>query len=346
MPSQQALQSCLPCRYDSIALSFYDIITSYRRLKRKCTRELPSCSMVSCEPGPLRYPGLILPFKCIRLSKPCEYAYRPKTPRAVPKKVTGLVAQGVEESEQQFDSAYSQNDSPRIGRLLSLDSGRPASGSDWRVSDIRQAMFPATYFLDSESRYRIPSDRRDPGVPVPSEILNVLSSKVAMRSICDTYLRDTHNWLPMLSQKRIFQKVNDFSADADIGLSLLLLCMKLVSEILPNGDQAAISSMYCMAKELYSRVENSCLISLQLLQSAILLSVYEIGHGIYPAAYLRVGHAARLGIMMGLHDRKNATQLFKEGETWSQCEEERRTWWTVVILDRYVGAYAGSCSVY
>jgi hypothetical protein len=94
-----------------------------------------------------------------------------------------------------------------------------------------------------------------------------------------------------------------------------------------------------MAKDLYSRVENSCLISLQLLQSAILIAIYEIGHGIYPAAYLSVGHAARLGNMMGLHDRKNATQLFKEAETWSQCEEERRTWWTVVMLDRYVWMY-------
>ena len=78
------------------------------------------------------------------------------------------------------------------------------------------------------------------------------------------------------------------------------------------------------------------MISLQLLRSAIIIAICEIGHGIYPAGYLSVGHAARLGFMIGLHDREKAPQLFKEAETWSQCEEERRTWWAVIILDRYV----------
>lgn len=242
----------------------------------------------------------------------------------------------VEGLEQQTESGLLQDSSQVIERLLDSDNPRPTLGSGLRISAIRPALFPATYFLDSDSHYQVPSDRRDPGVPVPTEILKVLSSRAAMHSLCDAYLRNTHDWLPMLSPKRIFQKVNDFSADADIGLSLLLLCMKLVSEIPSTLGQAAISPLYCMAKDLYSRLENSSLISLQLLQSAILIAIYEIGHGIYPAAYLGVGHAARLGIMMGLHDRKNATQLFKEAATWSQCEEERRTWWTVVILDRYV----------
>jgi hypothetical protein len=171
---------------------------------------------------------------------------------------------------------------------------------------------------------------------VPTEILDILQSSPSIHSLCETYLRSVHSWLPMLSQKRLFQKVNNFSADADMGLALLLLCMRLVSEIPTEQERPATSPIYCIAKDFYSRVENSRLISLQLLQSAILIAIYEIGHGIYPAGYLSVGHAARLGIMIGFHDREKAPQLFKEAETWSQCEEERRTWWAVIILDRYV----------
>jgi hypothetical protein len=140
----------------------------------------------------------------------------------------------------------------------------------------------------------------------------------------------------MLSHKRLFQRVKNFSADADMGLALLLLCMTLVSEVPSEQEQPATSPIYCMAKDFYSRVENSWLISLHLLQSAIIIAIYEIGHGIYPAEYLSVSHAARLGIKIGLHDREKAPQLFKEAETWSQCEKERRTWWAVIILDRYV----------
>ena len=193
-----------------------------------------------------------------------------------------------------------------------------------RVLHVQHAVFPAAYFLDSDFDYQVPPDRRDPGVPIPHEILKLLSSKTAILSLCDTYLRNTHSWMPMLSQKRILQRVNDFNSDADIGLSLLLVCMMLASEVPQNRDQAAkVSPLYCMAKEFYSRVERSCLISVQLLQSAILIAAYEMGYGIYPAASLSVGNAARLGIMMGLHDRRNATQLFKEADTWSQSEEER-----------------------
>jgi hypothetical protein len=276
--------------------------------------------------------------KCVRLVKPCGYPYPPKVRHAISKNDARIISQSDEGLSQQLESGFSQTSSQGVFGLLASDSQRQA-GPTSRVSNIRHDIFPAKYFLDSDSQYQVPPDRREPGVPVPNEILNVLLSRATMLSICDTYLRSTHNWLPMLSQKRVFQKVNNFSADADIGLALLLLCMKLVSEVPSEQEGGVISSLYCMAKELYSTVENRGLISLQLLQSAILIAIYEIGHGIYPAAYLRVGHAARLGIMIGLHNRKNATQLFKEGETWSQCEEERRTWWSVIILDRYVRCF-------
>lgn len=38
--------------------------------------------------------------------------------------------------------------------------------------------------------------------------------------------------------------------------------------------------------------------------------------------------------MMGLHDRKNAAQLFQDTITWTAREEERRAWWAVICLDR------------
>ena len=45
MTSQPATQACLPCRY--ACLDFEDMLVIFdRRLKRKCTRELPACSLV------------------------------------------------------------------------------------------------------------------------------------------------------------------------------------------------------------------------------------------------------------------------------------------------------------
>ncbi|KAJ6782300.1 hypothetical protein PWT90_00623 [Aphanocladium album] len=73
-----------------------------------------------------------------------------------------------------------------------------------------------------------------------------------------------------------------------------------------------------------------------LLQSAILLAYYEISSAIYPAAFLTVGHCARLGQAMGIHGRRNAPQMFESSVSWVEVEEMRRTWWAVFILDRFV----------
>lgn len=164
--------------------------------------------------------------------------------------------------------------------------------------------------------------------------MDVLISSSPLQSLCSSYWLRTHTWLPILSQKRITEKVDNFNAATDTGLALLLLCMKLVSQLLSDREHPALSPLYCLAKGALSRLEHAGLISLQLLQSAILIAVYEIGHAIYPASYLSISHAARLGIMMGFHC-KYAAQLFKEPETWTYREEERRAWWAIVILDRY-----------
>ncbi|KAK1973287.1 hypothetical protein LZ30DRAFT_744016 [Colletotrichum cereale] len=75
------------------------------------------------------------------------------------------------------------------------------------------------------------------------------------------------------------------------------------------------------------------------LQSVVLLGLYEYSHGIYPEAYLTIGHAARLSLLKGSHDRKHALQLFQPPQAWAYLEEERRTWWATSILERYISSH-------
>lgn len=100
------------------------------------------------------------------------------------------------------------------------------------------------------------------------------------------------------------------------------------------NDVLSTSPLYWTVKGLQSKIEGLGLISLQLLQAIVLIAGYEVGNGIYPAAYLSVGHAVRLGMILGFHDRQNSIRFFKEADTWTQSEEERRTWWAITILDR------------
>lgn len=56
-------------------------------------------------------------------------------------------------------------------------------------------------------------------------------------------------------------------------------------------------------------IEQSATFSTTLLAAYALLALHEIGHGIFPAAYLTVNNLARLFCALGLHDRIKATQI-------------------------------------
>ena len=107
-----------------------------------------------------------------------------------------------------------------------------------------------------------------------------------------------------------------------------------VGEPIPKEDEQSRTQLSPLAKHYQSVMENSCMMSLSFLQATILITVYEIGHCIYPAAYLTFCHCARISAMFGLHDCKNATQLFKRPDTWTLREEEQQAWWAVLLLDR------------
>lgn len=190
----------------------------------------------------------------------------------------------------------------------------------------------AGLLLDSDSFKTPPSSVLDPGMEIPKAILELLESSYDRVCIRDQYFNTIHKWFPMISGKRLAQHVLDLYQKPDIILALLLSCMKLVCY--PLVYDLRHPPLYYTVKQFLHVVQDSGLMSIHLLQAAILIALYEVGHGAYPVAYLSVCHAVRLGMMMGLHDRKYATQLYGPSDTWTLREEERRTWWAVVVLDR------------
>lgn len=116
-------------------------------------------------------------------------------------------------------------------------------------------------------------------------------------------------------------------------MALLFLAMKLSTVELPEASPH--TPLYRHIKTFYAEVEAQNGFSIQLIQAAILTALYELGHAIYPAAYLTIGHCARLGQAMGLHARiSEVPSMLQKSTTWTEQEERRRVWWAIVILDR------------
>lgn len=113
----------------------------------------------------------------------------------------------------------------------------------------------------------------------------------------------------------------------------LLLTIKFITTLpLPNLPNPR-TTLYHTVKHSYLEVESS--FSVLVLQAGILVALYELGHGIYPAAFLSVGQCARYAHALGINTRHTApaTKVLALVEV----EKRRRVWWAIVILDRYVG---------
>jgi hypothetical protein len=91
--------------------------------------------------------------------------------------------------------------------------------------------------------------------------------------------------------------------------------------------------LYHAVKHFYVEVEGSSIFSIPVLQAGVLLALYELGHAIYPAAYLSIGVCARYAHAIGIN--ASGTLNTRKVLTLAEVEERRRVWWAIVILDRH-----------
>ena len=100
-----------------------------------------------------------------------------------------------------------------------------------------------------------------------------------------------------------------------------------------DQGQSMQSSLYVMVKSNISLLESTGYLSLEVVQSRVLLSYYEMGHGILPAALISIGACARAARALGLHKKLFHSPSENSGAR-MRAEEEKRVWWAVINLDR------------
>lgn len=142
--------------------------------------------------------------------------------------------------------------------------------------------------------------------------------------------------MPFISKKRFFENLLNPLSQPRADVTILVFCMKLVMW-LPSESTCGKeprNSAYLFAKRTLLEAEVAGMLTLQLLQSWLLVTIYELGHAIYPSAYISIATCARYGSLLDL--KRDRSMIFRDSTTWIELEERRRTWWTVVVLDRSV----------
>ncbi|KAK4541915.1 hypothetical protein LTR36_007279 [Oleoguttula mirabilis] len=296
---------------------------SCRKQKRKCDKLLPRCSL------------------CQRIGRSCDYSDDSRAPvpsteefmtlRQEVAELKNLLSGSVATARSNGTSSSGNEHSD-----LTMSNGSPADILSAPGQPVwpGPSSFPSFFFLDSNAfeyeRFQIQS----PHVRVPPGALTALGNSAELRAMIEDFFGTVHTYFPIISKIRLYQHLANPLHEPGADIALLFLAMKLAASEIPEGLPPQ-TQLYQDVKSFYSYVEAQNGFSIQLIQALLLISMYEMGHAIYPAAYLSIGHAAHLGHAMGLHNRK-APQMLQRCTTWTEQEERRRVWWGVVIMDRFV----------
>lgn len=157
-----------------------------------------------------------------------------------------------------------------------------------------------------------------------------------LQPIVAEYIQRIHWWAPILSRSQLLVSLELPIAGTKTDLLLLVLAMK----VLPWNPSTQHSTNprtegYLLARRAIDEAVLAGVMTCRLLQAQVLLAIFELGHAIYPAAYLSVGACARYGTALGV-DASLSPDFQRHNPSIERLdiEERRRAWWMVLILDR------------
>lgn len=171
---------------------------------------------------------------------------------------------------------------------------------------------------------------------ITQEALKIFGTTENVLKTAEAYFNLTYSCLPFIGKEAFRKRASSIWTVPRGEFAMLAICMHTVLQPFSNTITGPIESpAYGVAKSMLALVESANLLTLEIIQSRILLCLYEMGHAIQPAAMLSLTAAASAGVALGIC-KPCARQNLHVDDHWHKSEEERRVWWTIFILDRFV----------
>ncbi|KAL4964255.1 uncharacterized protein BDV14DRAFT_78055 [Aspergillus stella-maris] len=272
------------------------VCKSCKDRKRKCDKALPKCSL------------------CARKKLRCDYRY-----------------------DRIESNTLVSSSSPGAPTATATATLSHSSAND----NIRAAVPPVTLstilFLDptllQHGPLQLELDHH--GTQIPTDLVAGLGGVEEIRLVTDEFFTTVHLWMPIISKQRFYDVCLRHDSHTRGDVVLLLLAMRLIVKT-PVQDPRI--GDYDRVKRFHQRVEGSGALSVLVLQANIFIALYELGHGLYPTAYMTIGACARYMYALGINGTSSRNVNMNPPRPMSlvDVEERRRTWWAVVILDRFV----------
>lgn len=173
----------------------------------------------------------------------------------------------------------------------------------------------------------------------PSHLKNAIIHKLepfTTESIVSAYHQAIEPWFPITSklQGRLRPTWEETSLDvALLCLSILLLTTSPSSTAKSEGDVSEFETLYLQTKSSLALAEGLGFNSVPVVQSRILITLFEVSHGFYPAAYISIGATVRAVDALEVHPNGDALQPHRSDGAVTH-EETILIWCGILVLDR------------
>ncbi|RDW59937.1 hypothetical protein BP6252_13024 [Coleophoma cylindrospora] len=208
-----------------------------------------------------------------------------------------------------------------------------SSTSNSPESRATRPAFPPVFFLDADLFHRAQLELPLPGLTVPLYVSDLLGGTDSIREMATSFFSDVHPWIPLISKVWFYNHLINPLSPPRADATLLLISIRLITWV-PSIFKDPYTPVYLATKQFFRELETAGTLNIRGVQAGVLIALYELGHGIYPAAYVSVGLCARFAVALGFDKdikRGNITGL-----PWDKLEERRRVWWAILILDRFM----------
>jgi len=167
-------------------------------------------------------------------------------------------------------------------------------------------------------------------------------SDVRPMEVVSIYSRTLNSWFGFSSAVRLCSELQTTWDDCQVD-STLLVSTILLFNTNPQSIEGIYSlhpdtmTLYLSCRSWIALLEGTGLNSINLVYSRLLMTLFEVVHGLYPAAYLSIAATVRAADALSVFDGNGVPLSLPLGPIGLKEEEEYREMWCgIFVLDRFV----------
>jgi hypothetical protein len=229
-------------------------------------------------------------------------------------------------------------DANRVGRVCTYQNDEQGLPTDDPITVSDAIGLPRTITVDPFSYDRLRMPYID--MALRDEAFRTLGDVDDVRSIAQAFFSKVWYRMPFLSEKRFMAALPQIYAQPQSDYLLLCLAINLVLQRPKQPSsigETMQTALYLAVKTWNACLEAANVVTLNFVQTRLLVCYYEVGHGLYPAASASIAACAVSSRASGLVSKSRAEAALAGGISRERqsAEEEKRTVWAIINLDRY-----------